>query len=268
MKARVILRILVILSSTLVLIHQGSTQNALNRPAIQGSQEILQTIDQQVDFDSGDFSAEYTITQEKPGQGSSTTRAAVFRRDRDDKFVILILDPVLDRGKGYLKIGNNLWLYDPLARRFTVTSARDRFQNSNAQTSDFFRIRLANDYRVVSRASERLGVYNTQVYELEATHNDVSFPRMKIWVDESNLVRKSEDYSLSGQLIRTTAVPSYQRVGQTYVPVQMVIVDALQGRNIDGRFVNERTTITVAKPSGSSIPDLVFTQAYLERSSR
>lgn len=229
--------------------------------------DILANIDAQVSYES-DFSAEYTITQYKPDQGNSITRAAMFRRDIDDKYLILILEPEVDKGKGYLKIGNNLWLYDPVSRRFNVTSARDRFENSNLSNSDFTRSTLALDYEIIGETREQLGVYNTRVYDLEAKHDGVTYPKMKIWVDDNELVRKFEDYSLSGQLLRTTAIPRYQPVADHYVPVQIVIVDALRGGNVGGAFQNERTILAVDKPSFTELPDLLFTQAYLERVSR
>ncbi len=233
-----------------------------------GPSEILKSIDAQVSFLDQDFAAEYTIIQEKPGQGSSVTKAAVFRRDRENKFLILILEPSADKGKGYLKIGDTLWIYDPVSRRFNVSSARNRFQNSNARNSDFTSSTLAKDYRINGESAEKLGVYDTKVYELEAVHNEVSFPFMKIWVDQDNLVRKFEDYSLSRQLLRTVAIPTYQRIGERFIPARIVIVDALQGRLVDGTFRNERTSITVAKPTLKALPDLIFTQAYLERASQ
>ena len=228
-------------------------------------QSLLPRIDALVSFPENDFSAEYTITQSRPGQGTSVTKTVIFRRDSEEKYLILILEPEVDRGKGYLKIENNLWLYDPVSRRFTVTSARDRFQNSNARNSDFTTSTLAQDYRIVAQDREQLGAYDTRVLNLEATTDNVTYPSMKIWVDQNDLVRKVEDYSLSGQLMRTTAIPRYQRLSERFVPTQIVIVDALAGRTIDGEFRNERTIITVAQPSLQDIPDLVFTQAYLER---
>jgi len=245
----------------------GQSAIASSKPTLPNSTEILQSIDALVTYQS-DYSGEYTITQERPGQGTTVTKAAMFRRDRDDKYLILITEPAVDRGKGYLRIGENLWLYDPVARRFTVTSARDRFQNSNARNADFSRSSLSDDYRIVGRTSERLGAYNTQVYEMEATNDSVTFPRMRVWVDESNLVRKTEDYSLSGQLMRTTAIPTYQRLGNQFVPVSIVIVDALAGANVNGVFRNERTVVSVRSPSLAPVPDMIFTQAYLERVSQ
>ncbi|THB64003.1 MAG: outer membrane lipoprotein-sorting protein [Spirochaetaceae bacterium] len=237
------------------------------RPTIAGSRSILEGIDRLVSYDS-DYSAEYTITQDRPGQGTSVTKAAMFRRDPEDKYLILIMEPEIDKGKGYLKIGSSLWLYDPVASRFTVTSSRDRFQNTNARNSDFTRSTLATDYRIVSSSEQQLGVYETKVYELEATNDSVTYPMIKIWVDENQLVRKMEDYSLSGQLMRTTAIPNYQRLDDQFVPVNIVIIDALQGRTINGKFRNERTIIAVTKPSLRDLPDMVFTQAYLERVSQ
>jgi hypothetical protein len=248
----------------LVFVYFGMTIALLSAQTIDPP-NILDVIDAQVSFPEQDFAAEYTVIQEKPGQGSSVIEAAVFRRDREEKYTILILAPAVDKGKGYLKISDNLWIYDPISRRFNVTSARNRFQNSNARNSDFTSSTLAKDYRITGESSAQLGVYNTRVFELESLHTDVTFPYMKIWVDENNLVRKFEDYSLSRQLLRTTAIPSYQRVGERFVPVHIVIIDALQGRMVDGVFHNERTTIRVAKPTLKQLPDLVFTQAYLER---
>ncbi|MFP4509762.1 MAG: outer membrane lipoprotein-sorting protein [Spirochaetaceae bacterium] len=230
------------------------------------SRDILARVDALVSFDDSDFSAEYTITQERPGQGASVTRTTMFRRDRVDSYTILIMEPAVDRGKGYLRRGNTLSLYDPADGRWTTTSARDRFQNTNARNSDFTQSTLAEDYRIVDHTTEQLGAFATDVYDLEAITDDVSFPRMRIWIDENELVRKFEDYSLSGQHMRTTAIPSYRRLGDdTFVPVRIVIQDELRGRTVDGRFRNERTIISVERPSLQSVPDMVFSRAFLER---
>lgn len=241
---------------------------ALPVPSAAEGRAILRRVDALVSYPSDDFSAEYTITQERPGEGTSITKMVIFRRDRVDTYTILITEPTTDRGKGYLRIGTNLWLYDPVDRRFTVTSARDRFQNTNARNSDFTQSTLAEDFRITAARRERLGAYNTLVYDLEATNDSVTFPYMRIWIDQDNLVRKFEDYSASRQHMRTTAIPTYRRLGELYVPVRIVIQDELRGRTIDGRFRNERTIIAVDKPALQPVPDMVFTRTYLERVSQ
>ncbi len=234
--------------------------------ALEG-RELLAAIDREVTFDK-DFSAEYTVTQDRPGEPKSVQTMAMFRRDKASKFTIVILSPDVDKGKGYLKVENNLWFYDPVGGRFTVSSAKDRFQNSNARNSDFTKSNLANDYKIVGMSQEMLGRFSTRVFDLEATSDDVTFPKARIWVTDDNLVRKTEDRSLSGQLMRTVAVPQYQKVEDRWVPVNMVIVDNLRGKVVDGKMRYETTIIGIAKPNLTPVPDLTFTQGYLERVSR
>lgn len=230
---------------------------------------ILSKIDAQVSFMDSDFSAEIQMTQTKPGEGVTERTVALFRRDRENKYVILLLQPISDRGKGYLKVGNNLWLYETIpTRRFIVTSAKDRFQNSNARNSDFTRSTLAQDYRIVSASQEKLGPFETTVYSLEALHNEISFPKTKIWVTKDNLVRKTEDYSLSGKLLRTTAIPSYQEFKGRFIPKKVTIIDALLGKTLNGVFKNETTVYSFNKPSIDPLPSIIFTQSYLEKNSQ
>lgn len=252
---------------SLLFLASGAILAAQETFSSEESREILSRVDALVTYPNNDFSAEYTILETRPGQGSSRTVINLFRRDRENTYTILIKEPAADRGKGYLRIGNNLWLYDPADRRFTVTSAEERFQNSNARNADFNQSTLSEDYRILGREVEQLGAYRTDVYDLEATHDDVTFPKRRVWIDQNNLVRKMEDYSLSGQHMRTTAIPNYRELGEKYVPVRIVIQDELRGRRVEGEFKHERTMITVEKPSFQELPDMVFTRTFLERAS-
>lgn len=226
---------------------------------------LLKEVDTLVSFRGMDLSAEYLIEKRDPGGAMSTTLAAMFRRDQSDLFLILILEPAVDKGKGYLKQGETLWLYDPVDRTFTFTSSKERFQNSSARNSDFSRSNYSNDYRAVSGKQEKLGKFDCMVLDLEATNDRVSFPKVRIWISDDKLVRKLEDYSLSGQLMRTTAIPTYQRVGDRWLPLTMVIQDNLRSKKIGGRVEYERTTVTISKPSLKPLPDVVYTKDYLER---
>jgi outer membrane lipoprotein-sorting protein len=227
-------------------------------------EDVLKKVDSLASYYDTDFSAEYTIVQEKPGQPRSTTVAGVFRRDSLETYVIVIFQPAISRGQGYLKQGKTLWLYDPESRRFNSTSSSDRFQNTNARNSDFTRSTLAQDYRISGGEDAVLGRFNCRLLTLESITTDVTYPRMKIWVSEDGLIRKSEDYSLSGQLLRTTAIPDYFQTGGRFVPKRILFVDELRGANINGVFVNERTQITITRPSFDKIADSVYSKTFLE----
>jgi outer membrane lipoprotein-sorting protein len=231
-------------------------------------QELLARVDSLASYYDTDFQAEYVFVQEKPGQARTTTIAGVFRRDSREQYVIIIMEPLISKGQGYLKEGNTLWFYDPQSRRFNTTSSADRFQNTNARNSDFTRSTLAADYKVVSGEDVVLGRFNCRLLTLEAVTTEVTYPRMKIWISEDNLVRKTEDYSLSGQLLRTSAFPDYYNVSGRFVPRQILFVENLRGAVINGTFVNERTQITINKPSFSRVADSVFSKTFLETVNR
>jgi len=253
------IRCLVLLAS---LIFTGTALQAIS------DQELLATVDSLVSYYDADFSAEYTIVQEKPGQGLSTTVAGVFRRDSSETFVIVIMQPLISKGQGYLKQGKTLWFYDPESRRFNTTSNAERFQNTNARNSDFTRSTLAQDYKVTAGTDAVLGRFQCRILTLEAITTNVTFPKMKIWVSEDSLLRKSEDYSLSGQLLRTMAIPDYYRIDGRYVPKQILLVDALRGAVVNGAFVNEKTQISISKPSFGKVADSVFSKTFLETVNR
>jgi outer membrane lipoprotein-sorting protein len=129
---------------------------------------MLKRVDDALSIMDTDVSAEYVIQKRDPGGAISTTKSTVFRRDAKNQFLVLILEPVIDKGKGYLKIGDNLWLYDPVGKTFTFTSAKERFQNSSFRNSDFEPSRLARDYQPLSAERVKLGAYECTLLELEA----------------------------------------------------------------------------------------------------
>ena len=233
------------------------------------SEALLQLAEDNSAFYETDFSGNYTVVQEKPGEGKNVTEAILYRRDKTGKWTILITGPAKEKGKGYLQYDDNIWFFDPADRRFTFTSAKDKFQNTNANNSDFTPQHYARDYSIVSAKEVKLGNMECVLFELDAKVENVTYPKLKIWVTKDDgLVRKKEDYSLSGQKLRTTAVPSYQIVkanGKSYsVPVSMLIQDNLRGKKIGDKVQYEKTQITIKNVSFEKVSDTVYTKPYLE----
>jgi hypothetical protein len=237
----------------------------------QTDMEILRRADTLASYLNTDFSADYTIVQDKPGQSRSTTVARVYRRDSIETYVIVIREPAVNRGQGYLKQENTLWFYDPESRRFNTTSNTGLFQNTNARNSDFTRSTLAEDYRIAGGEQAALGALTCRLLTLEAVNPGVTYQRMKIWISEDGLVRKAEDYSLSGQLLRTSVFGGYYQSGSRFVPKWIRFEEALKGAVINGKFVPERTQISInldsqGKPqfSFAKVPDATFSKTFLE----
>lgn len=223
--------------------------------------QLLERIDQQSTFGDQDFTAVMTLISEDPENGVERTVVQQFRRDIDDAFLILIRDPSVQRGQGYLRQGDNLWFYDPESRKFAHTSLKEAFQGTDARNSDFGDIRYAEDYTVRTIVEDALGRYAVYVLDLQATNDEVTYPFLKVWVTRNgNLILKTEDYSLTERLMRTSYYPRYARVGNAMVPTEMIFVDKL----VEGK----KTQISLSDLSAAPIPNSVFTKAYVERANR
>ena len=233
------------------------------------AKKLLQKVDETTSFYGTDFAANYSLVQEKPGQGKSTTTVVMYRRDDADSYTILITGPEKDRGKGYVQFDNNIWFYDPSDRQFVFTSAKDNVGGTNATPADFTPQHYSKLYKIDKAEKVKLGKLDCVQMTLSATGKNVNYPTIKLWVtEEDGLIRMKEDYSLSGQLLRTTAIPSYQKFKNHSVPSKMVVVDNLRGKKINGKMQYEQTQITISNVSFDKQKDSVYTKKYVEMMSK
>ena len=224
-------------------------------------QAILARIDAQTNFLQEGLSTAVTMVTDKPGKDRSVTKARMFRRDHDKKFLILIEQPESQKGEGYLQINDNLKFYDPNTRIFSHTSLKEKFSDSQADNDDFSSSKLATDYTVTNGEAGNLGKFEVYILTLAATNDQVVYPMKKIWVTrDKNLLLKAEDYSLSQRLMRTNLYTNYQAVDGRYIPLSMLFIDNLN--------IGEKTQMTMSEVAVGKIPDKVFTEAYVEQVSK
>ncbi len=222
--------------------------------------EILSSIDELSTFE-GDLAAVMTFVSEDPETGVERQVVQQFRRDEGDMFLMLVQEPATKLGQGYLLIDDNLWFYDPESRNFSHTSMKEEFADSDARNSDFGASSLNEDYEAVSISEGRLGRYDVYILELEARHNEVTYPSEILWVTRDlYLPLKTEDYSGTGRLMRTSLFPSYARAGDNYIATNIIFIDEL----VEGK----KTQITITDISVEPLADYIFTKAYVERVNR
>ncbi|MFP4550710.1 MAG: outer membrane lipoprotein-sorting protein [Spirochaetales bacterium] len=222
---------------------------------------FLEQMDENLLLEDTDFSAVTTFVSEDPEDGVDRQKARMFRRDRDGAFVVLILEPQANRGQGYLQVEDGLWFYDPESRSFSFTDASESFQGTDARVSDFGSASLSEDYEIVGAEQGRLGDFDVYVLDLEATNSEVTYPSRRVWVTQEQLLTlKSEDYSVTDRLLRTSYFPNYTRIAGAYMATRVILEDEL----VEGR----KTTITFEDISAADLPDNVFTKSYVERVSR
>ncbi len=138
---------------------------------------------------------------------------------------------------------------------------KDTFSNSDARNSDFEKSELKNDYTVTAVSEGKLGKYDVYIMDLKANDNEVTYPFMKMWVSKNGtLILKTEDYSKTERLMRTSLYPSYTKVSGKFMPIKMIFIDEL----IEG----SKTQIQISKLSTKELPDNIFTKEYVERVNR
>lgn len=237
----------------------------------QNNEGLLKTAENNTAFYGVDFYGDYSIVFEKPGEARNVIDAKMYRRDSSSKWTILITGPKKDKGKGYLQFDSNVWFYDPADKTFTFTQSRDRFQNTTANTSDFVPQKFTENYNIEAASDVKLGAYDCVLFELKAKTKNVDYPIVRLWVSKNDgLIRKKEDYSLSGQKLRTMVVPKYQFVTKTGssvqvpVPASMVLQDNLRGKKINGKMEYEKTLISIFNVGFSNLEDSIYTKPYLE----
>jgi outer membrane lipoprotein-sorting protein len=225
---------------------------------------ILKAIDQMNDFSGTDFTGVFTIVSDKPDGAAgkvvqTVTQVRMFRRDAKKQFLMLMQLPEVNRGQGYLKEGDNLFMYDPTSRKFTHSTMKETLNESEAQNADFGQRTILDDYDILGGEAGMLGKFPVWVISLKAKTNDVSYDMVKLYVRQDQpLVLKQEDLSVSGRLMRTTLYPKYANIGNgRFFPSQMLIVDELNP--------GEKSQVTMTELSTAPLSDKVFTKAFLEQ---
>lgn len=242
----------------IVLLLAAVTLTTVFATTINEGTEILNIIDRQSNFEGSDFSATLTMISEDPKDGIDKTVVYQFRDDGEGKFLMLIKEPTINKGQGYLLIEDNLWFYDPDSRKFSHTSMKEQFNNSDANNSDFTSSSLLEDYKVVGVEDGKLGSYEVNILSLEALNDEVTYPYQKIYVAKSvNVTLKKEEYSKSNTLLRSSYYTKYKAIGNNYMASYMIFQDEL----VEGK----KTTIQISNISTADLPDSVFTKSYIER---
>lgn len=236
----------------------GLFSTSIMAASLEEATEFLKEIDEYSNFEGQSFSSTISLISEDPEDGIEKTVIYQFREDATDKFLILIKEPTIKKGQGYLKIDDNLWFYDPESRKFSFTSLSDQFNSSDANNSDFASSSLIEDYKVISVEEGELGKFACFILELEALNNEVTYPMQKVWISEDkHLVLKKEEYSKSLKLMRSSYFLKYKKVGDNLISTKSIFQDEL----VEGK----KTTITLTNVSTKIIPDSVFTKSYVER---
>jgi hypothetical protein len=229
--------------------------------------DILATIDDR-QRNSGDYKSLAYIEQKERDKDDLLYEAVIYRRDDDDKLMILFTRPKAEAGKGYLRLDKNLFFYDPTVGKWERRTERERIGGTNSQRSDFDDSRLAEEYTPKYVGEEKLGKFTVFHLELHSKPDaDVAYPVMHLWIDKATLnILKAQELALSGRLMRTTYYPKWNTLfsqdkgKDIYFPKEIRIYDEVEKGN--------STLIVLRKVDLRPLEANIFTKAWLESKSR
>ncbi len=228
---------------------------------------ILRTLDEIMEMKS-DVRAKVSLTQQKAEQGTKLIEMMYYRRDSDDSFLIVMLAPEADKGNGYLRVGDNFWMYRRNTRTFQHINRDESIGGTDAKGDDFENRKMVDMYEAAKDASgkeiiteEMLGKIPVYKFEIKAKVNDVDYPKKIYWVRKDNsLPLKEQSFSASGTLMQTAFYPKYTTVDGRFVAIQQIFVDEFEKGN--------KTIVEISGISTAKLDDAIFTKPYLENLSK
>jgi len=254
----------IILAALMALVPGSLFAQALTTPQMV---EILKGIDLRI-RSGGDYKALVYIEQHQKDKPDVAQEAIVYRRDADQKLMILFTKPKTEAGKGYLRVDRNLWYYDPSVGKWERRTDRERIGGTDSNRQDFDQSDLADQYDPAFVAEEQLG--NFKVWHLKLTGKpgqDLAYPLVEFWVDEATgNYLKRQDFALSGRLMRTSYDPKWEKLfsvsknADQWFPKEIRIYDEIDKEN--------STLVIIQSVDLSALPENMFTKAWLETKSR
>ncbi len=229
--------------------------------------QVLKTIDDR-QRNSGDYKSLAYLEQKEKDKTDIAREALIYRRDEDEKLMILFTKPKGEAGKGYIRLDKNLWSYDPGTGKWDRRTERERIAGTDSRRADFDQSKLVEEYDAASKGEGKLGQFDVWELELHVKPNtDVAFPVVKLWVDQaSGNVLKRQEFALSGRLMRTLYYPRWQKLyseskkAEVWYPGEIRIYDEVE---------KENSTIVVMKSVDlRPLEANIFTKAWLEAKSR
>src|SRR6201984_2397588 len=103
--------------------------------------ELLHGIDVRI-RSSGDYKALFYLEQREKDKPDLVHEGIAYRRDADEKLMILFTKPKTEAGKGYLRVDRNMWYYDPTVGKWERRTDRERIAGTDSRRKDFDQSKL------------------------------------------------------------------------------------------------------------------------------
>ena len=161
-----------------------------------------------------------------------------------------------ERGQKVLRTANEIYLYYPDAAelvRLQGAALRESMLGSDVSYEDLTGGKTFLDtYDASLEGEEQIDGHATYRVHLEARRRNVAYPRQTMWIDqELFVVRRTEQYALSGRHLKTVTAARIEMIDGVPVPLEQVISDELKR--------NSSTTVRIEELEiGIPLEDSIF----------
>ncbi|MBB3699296.1 outer membrane lipoprotein-sorting protein [Flammeovirga yaeyamensis] len=225
----------------------------------QDANKILNEIDQNM------YTKTKVSTTKMIVYGKRKTKEIVtkgFTRGTEDSFSEY-LSPAREKGTKMLKLNDKLWIYSPSSDRTIQISGhmlRQSVNGSDMSYEDMMQERkLVEMYAPKIVGEEEMNGEECYILELEAKTEDVTYQKIKMWVEKKHSVPMRQDlFAKSGQMLKTINMSDIRKVGDRYYPFKMNYKDVLK----DGKGTD---FVVMEMENNVPIPDHVFNKSNLKK---
>jgi outer membrane lipoprotein-sorting protein len=212
------------------------------------------------------FSVTVTLTEFQGGSevNASTLQSysRVLAKGGQFASILRYVKPARDSGKLMLKVGSDLWFFDPATKASVRISPQQRLAGQ-ASNGDVVTVNFARDYTATIAGTEEITDGERRKRRslklgLTAASEEAVYASAELWVDaESNQPLKARFYADSGRALKTAYYRRYQSQLGAERPTEMVIIDGLDPQAV--------TVLRMSEYAAREIPVTWYSRDFLPR---
>jgi len=190
---------------------------------------ILKAIDANMNSSSSKSVTRLVIN----GRRSSRTVGSINYAQGNSRFYTEYTAPPRDKGTKMLKLGKDLWIYEPESDRSIKISGnmlKQSVMGSDLSYEDFMEeTKLVDAYSARISGETELDGRQCWVLDLTAKQSNLAYFKRKLWVDkERYVVLKEFLYAKSGKLLKSITASDFRKTGNRWYPHYILFKDELK----------------------------------------
>jgi hypothetical protein len=195
-------------------------------------------------------------------QRASRTIGSINYSQGNDKFYSEYTSPPREKGTKMLKLGSDLWIFDPNTDRSVQISGnmlKQSVMGSDLSYEDFMEeSKLFEDYDATIQKETTYDKRDCWVLVLTARRTDIAYYKRTLYVDKQRYISLYEEwYAKSGKLLKTVKATDVRNVQGRWYPHKIVFKDQLKsGKGTEYYIDKMEVDLPIAKH--------IFTKAMLK----